>query len=352
MHKFDYKNQINELYSPDVVRLLKGISEYKGKQSLYLDAKPDVLNDLLKFAKINSSIFSNKIEGIEIDEKIADSLIKGQVEPTSRNEEEVNGYKNVLELIHENYRYIDIKSRIIRQLHKELYKDTNLSFAGEFKSTDNIIQEIDKNGNRKVRFYTVPAILTETMVDEMCNNFNECWNDPYVDNMLLSFMFILDFLCIHPFDDGNGRLSRLLSLLLMYKDDYIVGKYVSIEKNIEKSKDNYYSSLKKSSSNWHENKNNYEYFVRYMLGVIMATYKDFESCINKCENIDTKGGKPVIVETAVEETLGKQTKREIREKCPGVSDVTIARTLSKLQKEGKVKKIGGGRYTYYVATFN
>lgn len=174
MHKFDYKNQINELYSPDVVRLLKGISEYKGKQSLYLDAKPEVLNDLLKFAKINSSIFSNKIEGIEIDEKIADSLIKGQVEPTSRNEEEVNGYKNVLELIHENYRYIDIKSRIIRQLHKELYKDTNLSFAGEFKSTDNIIQEIDKNGNRKVRFYTVPAILTETMVDEMCNNFNEC----------------------------------------------------------------------------------------------------------------------------------------------------------------------------------
>lgn len=174
MHKFDYKKQILDLYTPDIVRLLKGLSEYKGKQNLFLDAKPEVLDDLLKFAKINSTIFSNKIEGIEVDEKIVDSLLDNQIKPTGRNEEEVKGYKNVLELIHENFDYIDVKPRIILQLHQELYKETNLSFAGSYKITDNIIQEIDKNGNKKVRFYTVPAVSTEIMVEEMCNNFNEC----------------------------------------------------------------------------------------------------------------------------------------------------------------------------------
>lgn len=160
-------------------------------------------------------------------------------------------------------------------------------------------------------------------------------------------MFILDFLCIHPFIDGNGRVSRLLTLLLLYKADFMVGKYISIERIIEESKETYYESLKKSSDKWHENKNNYLPFVDYMLGVLTHAYYDLEECLTRIN--DKTKSKPEKVSMVIEDTLGKISKKEIREKCPGISDITIARTLSSLQKEGKVKKIGGGRYTYYVS---
>ena len=174
MHKFDYKNQIKSLYTQEIVNELTNISEFKGKQKIYLSAKKEVLNDLLEFAKINSTIYSNKIEGIEVDEKIANSLIKNQVHAKNRSEKEIKGYQNVLELIHESYNHIDVKPNIILQLHRELYKLTDLSFPGNYKTTDNIIQEIDKEGNRKVRFYTVPAVSTELAMQDMCDNFMEC----------------------------------------------------------------------------------------------------------------------------------------------------------------------------------
>lgn len=349
MHKFDYKNQIKDLYTPDVVNSLCSISKFQGRQDLFLDTSPEVLNDLLKYAKFNSIISSNRIEGINIDQKSKDDLLKDKFSPVSRSEKELAGYRGVLELVHESNEFIPIKPKVILQLHRDMYKNIDLSFKGQYKNADNIIQEIDKEGNRRVRFYTVPAVATEAAVEDMCASFEEAWEDNEVNRVLLSMMFILDFLCIHPFIDGNGRLSRLLTLLLMYKCGLIAGKYISIECIIEESKLTYYESLRLSSEDWHENNNNYLPFVDYMLGVIMRAYGEFENKISRSN--DGSNNKPKVVELAIKETLGKQTKREIREKCPGVSDVTIARTLSRLQKEGKVEKIGGGRYTYYVSKF-
>lgn len=349
MHKFDYKKQILDLYTPDIVNTLGSIRMYQGKQELYLEAPKEVLDDLLKYAKFNSVISSNRIEGIEIEDGSMNDLLKNEFSPNSRSEKEIAGYKGVLELIHESHEFIPLKSKVILQLHRDMYKNIDLSFKGQFKNTDNVIQEIDNEGNRKVRFYTVPAVATENAVEDMTVAFDEAWEANKVDKILLSMMFILDFLCIHPFIDGNGRLSRLLTLLLMYKCGLIVGKYISIERIIEESKETYYESLKMGSENWHTNTNNYIPFIDYMLGVIIRAYGDLEATITRVKNNETK--KPKVVEMALEETLGKQTKREIREKCPGVSDVTIARTLAKLQKEGKVQKIGGGRYTYYVYKF-
>lgn len=249
MHKFDYKKQINELYNPELVNSLCSISKYQGRQDLFLDTSPEILKDLLKYAKFNSVISSNRIEGINIDQKAEDKLLKNKLSPVSRSEKEVAGYRGVLELIHANNKYIPVKAKVILQLHRDMYKNIDLSFKGQYKNTDNIIQEIDEEGNRRVRFYTVPAVATEAAVEDMCASFEEAWQEKDMNKVLLSMMFILDFLCIHPFIDGNGRLSRLLTLLLMYKCGLIVGKYISVERIIEESKKTYYESLKMSSEN-------------------------------------------------------------------------------------------------------
>lgn len=345
MRIFNYKLSYKELLQPDIVKLVSEIHEYKGEQTLFIEAKADTLSQLVEIAKIQSTESSNKIEGIYTSDERLKKIVQDKTRPKTRNEKEIAGYRDVLATIHENHDYIPLKTSIILQLHRDLCKFSG-NTGGVFKSVDNIIEEEDQEGNRQVRFQPVPAWETPQDIEAICDAFDEICKEEQYDSLLVIPMFILDFLCIHPFGDGNGRMSRLLTLLLLYRSGYIVGKYVSIEKMIEESKESYYEALAQSSEKWHEGTNDYLPFVRYMLGVIIAAYRDFSS---RVQVLATSGlSKPERIREILRSHLGKVTKAELMKKCPDISQITIQRTLNELVTKGELLKIGGGRYTAYV----
>ena len=345
MREFDFKAEYQKLLTPEVVAYLTQIHEYKGQQNLFIEAKADALSNLLEVAKIQSTEASNRIEGIITTDDRLKKIVRDKTMPKTRGEKEIAGYRDVLATIHESHDYIPPKPSIILQLHRDLYKFSGKAIGGSFKNSDNVIAEELPDGQRIVRFEPVPAWETPEAVTALCNAFEEAMRDTELDPLLLIPMFILDFLCIHPFNDGNGRMSRLLTLLLLYRSGYIVGKYISIEKVIEQSKETYYETLQQSSAGWHENQNDYTPFVRYMLGVIVAAYRDFSS---RVQVLVTSGmSKPDRIREVIKGTLGKITKAEIMEKCPDISQITVQRTLIELQKKGEIIKLGGGRYTSY-----
>ncbi len=345
MRTFDYKKRYESLLQPDIVALVVQIHEYKGEQTLFVEAKADMLTRLLEVAKIQSTEASNKIEGIYTSDERLKKIVRDKTMPKTRNEKEIAGYRDVLNTIHQNYDYIPVKSSIFLQLHRDLYKFAG-NAGGSFKSSDNVIAQEDEQGNKSIRFQPVPAWETPAYIDAICDAFQDACKDPQCDPLILIPMFILDFLCIHPFNDGNGRMSRLLTLLLLYRAGYIVGMYISIEKLIEQSKETYYETLQESSLHWHEEENDDAPFVRYMLGVIVAAYRDFSS---RVQLLVTSGmSKPERVREIVRGSIGKMTRAQIMEKCPDISRVTVERALTDMVKKGEILKIGGGRYTAYV----
>lgn len=345
MHNYDLQNTWQKLLTPDIVALLTQIHEYKGEQNLFMEANRDTLTQLVEIAKIQSTEASNKIEGIYTSDERLKKIVLDKTTPRTRNEQEIAGYRDVLSTIHENYAYIPLRPSMILQLHRDLYKFSGSSIGGSYKNADNVIAEIDAEGNHLIRFQPVPAWETPEAVELACKAYGEAVQAG-VDPLLVIPMFILDFLCIHPFNDGNGRMSRLLTLLLLYRSGYMVGKYISIEKMIEESKETYYETLQQSSAGWHENVNDYTPFVRYLLGVIVAAYRDFSS---RVQLLGTKGlSKPDRIRELIKGTLGKITKTEILEQCPDISQATVQRTLIELQKKGEIIKLSGGRYTAYI----
>lgn len=344
MRDYNYKDKWVKLLTPEIVKKLTVISEFKGEQRLFVEAHKDELSKLVEIAKVQSTEASNRIEGISTEDDRLRKLVKAKTTPRNRNESEIAGYRDVLNTIHENYDYIPINANYILQLHRDLYKFLANSEGGTFKTSDNIIQETDSDGNASVRFRPVPAWETSTAIDELCSAYKEAKNE--ADPMILNMMFILDFLCIHPFDDGNGRMSRLLTLLLLYQSGFIIGKYISIEKFVEESKETYYEVLQDSSINWHENKNDYRPFVNYMLGIIIGAYREFESRVKLLTNPELS--KPDRIREMIKSHIGTITKSELIEMNPDISDTTIQRTLADLLKSGKIEKLGGGRYTKYV----
>lgn len=346
MRTYDYSKKWRQLLTPEIVTMLSQIHEFKGEQNLFIEAKSDALTQLVEIAKIQSTDASNKIEGIYTSDERLKNLVLNKTMPRTRGEQEIAGYRDVLATIHDSYEFIPVRPSIILQLHRDLYKFSGKSIGGAYKNSDNIIAEEDAEGNRFVRFQPLPAWETPEAIEQICNAFNDVMSRGEADPLLIIPMFILDFLCIHPFNDGNGRMSRLLTLLLLYKAGYIVGKYISIEKVIETSKDTYYEALQSSSQDWHEEKNDYAHFARYMLGVILSAYREFSE---RVKVLTTSGmSKPDRIREIIKDTLGKITKTEIMHKCPDISQVTIQRTLNELVKNGNIIKIGGGRYTSYV----
>lgn len=345
MHEYKYSSFAESLLTTDIVSMLTAIHEFKGEQNLFIEAKSDTLTRLVEIAKIQSTEASNKIEGIFTSNERIKKIVSDKTMPQTRDEQEIAGYRDVLSIIHENYDFIPPKPTIILQLHRDLYKFSGLSIGGQYKNSDNIIAEEDVEGNKFVRFQPVPAWETPEEIERLCQEFDREISKGVIDPLLLIPMFILDFLCIHPFNDGNGRMSRLLTLLLLYRSGYIVGKYISIEKLIEESKETYYDALQCSSIGWHESGNDYGPFVRYMLGIVVAAYRDFET---RVKTITVSGmSKPDRVKEVIRETLGKITKSEILEKCPDISKITVERTLREMVQKGEIYKIGGGRYTSY-----
>ena len=346
MRNYEYNKKWQQLLTPEIVTMLSQIHELKGEQNLFIEAQSDTLTQLVEIAKIQSTEASNKIEGIFTSDERLKKLVTNKTTPRSRNEQEIAGYRDVLSTIHDSYEFIPVRPSIILQLHRDLYKFSGKSIGGTYKNADNVIAEEDNEGNRFVRFQPIPAWETPDAIDALCDAFDDVMSRADADPLLIIPMFILDFLCIHPFNDGNGRMSRLLTLLLLYRSGYIVGKYISIEKAIERTKDTYYEALQSSSQGWHEEENNYAHFVRYMLGVILSAYRDFSS---RVKVLTTSGmSKPERIKEIIKDTLGKITKTEIMDKCPDISQITVQRTLNDLLEKNDIIKIGGGRYTSYI----
>ena len=346
MRNFDYITNPAKLLTPEIVQMVGSIHEHKGKQELFLEANIDELKTLLEVALIQSTGASNRIEGIFTSDKRLEELVSQKAEPRNRSEQEIAGYREVLATIHESYEYIIPRPNIILQLYRDLYSYSQGNTGGTYKNSDNVIAETDAEGHQKARFIPVPAFQTAEAIDELCARFLEAWEANLIDKLILIPMFILDFLCIHPFNDGNGRMSRLLTLLLFYKAGYIVGKYVSMEMLIEKTKETYYEALQASSVGWHEGENSYEPFVKYYLGIMLKAYNEFERRVEhlKYHNLS----KPDRIKAVIDNKVGKITKKEIMELCPDISKVTVERTLTDLVKSGYIAKVGAGPSTGYV----
>ena len=341
MREYDYKKIYTKLLTPEIVQLLAQIHEHKGEHA---KVQEDELTHLIEIARIQSTEASNRIEGIYISDDRLQKLVKDKTTPRNRSEKEIAGYRDVLATIHESYDYIPVKPGMILQLHRDLYKFSGMSIGGNYKTSDNVIEEEDVEGNKHIRFQPVPAWETSMAMEKLCESYNALCNSGQYDPLLMIPVFILDFLCIHPFNDGNGRMSRLLTLLLLYRAGYNVGKYISIEKLIERTKGAYYDDLQESSNNWHEEENDYIPFVTYQLGVILAAYREFS---DRVKVVTESTRKPNRVRDIIHGHLGKITKAEIMQQCPDVSQTTIQRALNDLVKSGEVIKIGGGRYTSY-----
>ena len=346
MRHFDYITSPAKLLTPEIVQMVGSIHEHKGKQELFLEANIDELKTLLEVALIQSTGASNRIEGIFTSDKRLEELVRQKAEPRNRSEQEIAGYREVLATIHESYEYINPRPNIILQLHRDLYSYSQGAAGGSYKNSDNVIAETDAEGHQKSRFIPVPAFQTAEAMEELCTRFLEAWEADRIDKLVLIPMFILDFLCIHPFNDGNGRMSRLLTLLLFYKAGYIVGKYVSMEMLIEKTKETYYEALQASSTGWPEGENSYEPFVKYYLGIMLKAYNEFESRVEHLKHRSLS--KPDRIKAVIDNKVGKITKKEIMEFCPDISKVTVERTLTDLVKSGYIAKVGAGPSTGYV----
>ena len=341
MRNYNYETIYTSLLTPEIVQLLAQIHEHKGEHAR---VQEDELTHLIEIARIQSTEASNRIEGIYTSDERLQKLVKAKTTPRNRSEKEIAGYRDVLATIHSSHEYIPVKPGMILQLHRDLYKFSGMSFGGSYKTADNVISEEDSHGNKHIRFHPVPAWETPEAVDRLCRAYNGLCSSGQYDPLLMIPVFILDFLCIHPFNDGNGRMSRLLTLLLLYRAGYHVGKYVSIEQLIERTKDAYYDCLQESSCDWHEAENDYAPFVAYQLGVILAAYREFS---DRVKVVSESTRKPNRVREIIQSHLGKITKAEIMQQCPDISQTTIQRALNELVKSGEIIKIGGGRYTSY-----
>lgn len=346
MREFDYKKLSTIKWDNTIIEYLTKIHEMKGRQEIYLSQKQLELDRLVEIAKIQSTEASNAIENIGTTETRLKQLILQKTTPKNRNEKEIAGYRDALATIHESFEYISITPNYIMQLHKILYShNTEVNFGGCFKNSQNEISALDENGNKTVLFMPLDPFETPLAMENLCKTFNEAVEDGKVDTLLLIPIFIHDFLCIHPFRDGNGRMSRLLTTLLLYRSGYFIGKYISIESKIAKYKDLYYDALYDSQINWHEGKDDPTPFIKYTLMTILSAYNDFEERLSL---INKKKTAAELVEDAFGIKIGKLTKSDIAELCPTISISAVEKAIASLIKDGKVKKYGKGKNTYYV----
>lgn len=348
MRSFNYNRLYEKTWDTDILNLVAKIHECKGRQDLFIRQKPVELDRLVEIAKIQSAEASNKIEGIVTTSTRIKQLFEEKTTPRNRDEDEIMGYRDVLNTIHESNEYIPIRPSYILQLHRDLLKRAGFSYGGHFKNVQNYINETKSDGTAVTRFTPIAPYETPDAVENLCNAYEQAIANEKIDSLILIPTFICDFLCIHPFNDGNGRMSRLLTLLLLYKNGYNVGKYISIEKQIEKTKDRYYYTLEASNTGWHEEKNDPTPFIRYMLQSILACYTEFEERVGLMS--DTGNGSTAydIVKKYTEEKVGKFTGAEAAAHCPRIGRSSVLAALKRLTEEGFIIREGSGRSTFYV----
>ena len=345
MRYFDYSNFLTRAWDKEVVNYVAQIRESKGRQELYLAQKSEELSRLVEIAKRQSTEASNAIEGIRTTNERLVKLMADKTTPRNRDEKEILGYRQALALVHESFEYIPIRPNFILQLHGELCRYAELPYGGKFKNTPNEIDAIDETGKKTVIFEPLQPYETPMAVESLCEQYEKAIGQYGIDPLLVMPVFIHDFLCIHPFSDGNGRMSRLLTTLLLYKNGFAVGKYISLEKKISDTKEDYYDALSASSPGWHDGNNDDTPFVKYLLSTILAAYRDFEE---RAEIVSVKFPAKEAVREAVRKKIGRFIKSDIIELCPNLSDSSIEAALKSLCEEGFIEKRGGGRSTFYV----
>lgn len=345
MKIFNYLVYKDITWDNEILGYLSQIHEFKGKLSNIELKNKAKIKKIVEIAKIQSTEASNKIEGIVTTSTRIKQICENKTMPKTRDEKEILGYRNVLNTIHENHEFIPIRSSYILQLHGDLYKFSEKAIGGKFKNVQNYISETRADGSSFVRFQPLEPYETPDAVNRLCEEFGIAVSKADVDPLILIPIFILDFLCIHPFNDGNGRMSRLLTLLLLYKFDYNVGKFISIEKIIEETKGDYYDALQISSQNWINNENNPTEFIKYMLSVILKAYRDFEERANILFENKSKAVKQI--EKVIKTKIGKFTKSEIVSLCPTLSETTVERCLKELLDQNKIEKHGERKGSYY-----
>ncbi len=344
MRKFNYALIRNKKWDSELLGLVAAIYKEAGKQEIYLKQRPEELEKLVEIAKVQSTEASNAIEGIVTTNTRIRQLVKEKTTPKNRDEQEIAGYRDVLGIIHESFDSIPITQNYILQLHKILYSHMNNPVAGRTKTVQNYISATYPDGHTETLFIPLPPYETPEALDRLCEEYNRVIGNMELEPLIAIPVFIHDFLCIHPFNDGNGRMSRLLTTLLLYRSGFYVGKYISLEAKIAKNKDLYYDALSSSQDGWHDGTDDPVPFIKYLLGTILAAYKDFE---DRFSLVETKKSALETVRLATQNKIGRFTKQDIRELCPALSISSVEGALRKLVDSGELKREGSGKKTCY-----
>ena len=344
MRIFNYSKINEQKWDSELLGLIAAIYKEAGKQEMYLKQRPEELEKLVEIAKVQSTESSNAIEGIVTTNTRIRQIVEDKTTPKNRDEQEIAGYRDVLNIIHESFDAISITPNYILQLHKILYSHMNNPAAGITKTVQNYISATYPDGSTKTLFTPLTPFETPTALESICNEFNRVIGNNELEPLIAIPTFIHDFLCIHPFNDGNGRMSRLLTTLLLYRHGFYVGKYISLEAKIAKNKDLYYDALGEAQSGWHEGNADAVPFIKYLLGTILAAYKDFE---DRFALVETKLPAIETVRRATMNKIGRFSKQDIRELCPSLSISSIEGALRKLVVEGEIKREGNGKNIRY-----
>lgn len=344
MRSFNYSAIREMKWDSDILGYIAAIYKEAGKQELYLKQRPEELEKLVEIAKVQSTEASNAIEGIVTTNTRIRQLVEEKTAPRNRDEQEIAGYRDVLNIIHESFDAIPITRNYILQLHKILYSHMNNPMAGSTKNVQNYISATYPDGHTEILFTPMAPFETPEALDRICQEYNRVIGNMEVEPLIAIPIFIHDFLCIHPFNDGNGRMSRLLTTLLLYRSGFLVGKYISLEAKIAKNKDLYYSALNQSQHGWHEGTEDAVPFIKYLLSTILAAYKDFS---DRFEIVAEKLPAVDVVRKATQNKIGRFTKQEIRELCPALSLSSVEGALRKLVASGELKREGTGKNTCY-----
>lgn len=346
MRRFDYSFLDNGLLPANLINLTSTIYSLKTGAEIKKDEYQKIFTELEKIAKVQSVKSSNAIEGIITSDERINQIVNQSSEPLNHNEQEIAGYRDALNQIHLHYNNMNFNENTILKLHETMMMYGGYEYAGKYKTEDNLVIEEDSEGNRKVRFKPVSAKDTPKAMQQLVLAYMDASSNSNINQLLLIPCVILDFLCIHPFKDGNGRMSRLLSLLLLYKNGFDAGKYVSFEEQINNSKGYYYDSLKQSSVAWGTNENTYIPFIQNFLATLYMCYKELDKRFNVVNG--NRITKKARIEAIVLNNLTPISKAEICGLLPDVSPSTVETVLGAMVREDLIQIIGSGRNARYI----
>jgi len=340
MKSFETKYLEKHPLPHSLLRTIRLLGEYRGKESLFKQQTPQVLESLRQAAMIQSTESSNRIEGIEAPAERIKKIVEQKTTPKNRSEQEIAGYRDALSTIHANSPNMPFTPGLVLQLHRDLYQFVAQQ-GGRWKMTDNEISETRADGTKVTRFRPIPAHQTPEAMDRLHTLFKEQWDREEIDPLLLIPAYVLDFLCIHPFTDGNGRMARLLTLLLLYQAGFEVGRYISLEHLIENQREGYYDALYKSSQGWHDGEHSLLPWWEYFLGVMLfGSYREFERRVGLITT--GRGTKTAMISDAIGHFVGDFSIRDIQDKCPNVGIDLIRRILKEQRELGKLECLGRG----------